>query len=179
MPRDLTPEEMLARKHRWWGAERNARRRERYRQDREYREKTIQTVRSAYWRTRVEEGAPVRQDDCRANLESLNLIGQVRELRAGAQPMVQALTFTMDEAGEALTRNAQVLYRWIMADMLPGPVYEARNHRNRWQAVYTEPELRALLEVFGDHQTRSQYYRIFHTETRERLFAAVAAQRVL
>jgi hypothetical protein len=173
----LTPEELDARKKRWWGPERNARRRERYHQDTLFREKTIQTVRDKYRKTRAEEGLPVRQDDCRSNLDRLRMIGQVRELRVDAQRTVRALTFTVDEFGEALTRNAQVLYRWISADMLPGPVFEARNHRNRWQSVYTVQEVRAMIEVFGSHQEQSQYYRSFHTETRDKLFAASEVAR--
>jgi hypothetical protein len=31
--------------------------------------------------------------------------------------------------------------------------------------------------VFGEHQEASQYYKTFHTETRDRMFAAVAATR--
>jgi hypothetical protein len=174
---ELTAEQTEERKQRWWGPERNARRRARYRQDRIFREKTIQTVRDKYRKAREDAGAAVRQDDCRTNLGRLHLIGQLRELHAGGQPAAQALTFTVDELGEALTRNAQVLYRWISSDMFPAPTSQALNTRNRWQAVYTEAEARALLGVFGEHQMRSQYYRAFHTETRNRLCAAVVAAR--
>jgi hypothetical protein len=174
---EYTPEQIMERKQRWWGPDRNARRRERYRQDAQFRAQTVQKVRDKYRKEREDAGAAVRQDDCRTNLDRLHLIGQERELHAGGQPAVQALTFTVDELGEALTRNAQVLYRWISSGMFPTPAFKALNARNRWQAVYTEAEARALLGVFGEHQTRSQYYRAFHTETRDSLFAAVLAAR--
>jgi hypothetical protein len=83
----------------------------------------------------------------------------------------------MDEVAVALCRNQQVLYRWVKADLLPPPGFEALNFRNRWQDVYTVPEVRAMIEVFSEHQKTSQYYRTYHEQTREKFFAAVFAAR--
>lgn len=173
----LTPEEQEERKQRWWGADRNARRRERYQQDKQYREKTIQQVREGYRRNRAEDGLDVREDDCIESLPKLPQIGQIREVRITDEQTVRLLTFTVDEVAVALTRNQQVLYRWIKADLLPPPAFEARNFRNRWQAVYTVPEVRAMIEVFSEHQKLSQYYRSYHEETRAKFFSAVLAAR--
>lgn len=171
---ELTSEQIQERKQRWWGPERNARRRARYQQDCLFRERTIQTVRGSYRRQKEEHGVTVRQNDCRANLARLHEIGQLRTCSTSSD---KVLTFTIDEIAIALFRNTQVLYRWISSGMVPAPAAEALNGRNRWQTIYTQAEARALLETFGDHQARSQYYRTFHTETRNRLFAAVEAAR--
>lgn len=171
--RVLTEAEVEERKQRWWGPERNARRRERYQKDGSYREKAIQQVRESYRRARLNEGLEVREDDCRKNIGLLPQIGQVREVRIDDERRVRRLTFTLDELAQAMCRNTQVVYRWIMTDMLPAPMFEARNQRNRWQSIYLEDEVLAILNVFGKHQETSQYYRAFHTDTKVAVLAAV------
>lgn len=115
-------------------------------------------------------------------LPTLPQLGQVRQIRVSGQDVkgrvVKKLTFTLDELATALGRNTQVLYRWLSDDMFPAPLYEALNARNRWQGVYTEDEVRALLQVFGKHQESSQYYRSFHEDTRRGLNEAVKAIRL-
>lgn len=171
--RVLTEAEVEERKRRWWGPERNARRRDRYQSDESYREKAIQQVRESYRRARISEGLPVREDDCRKNISLLPQIGQVRDVRIDDDHRVRRLTFTLDELAQSMCRNTQVVYRWIMTGMLPSPMFEARNQRNRWQSVYLEDEVTAILQVFGKHQETSQYYRAFHTETRDVMLATV------
>lgn len=168
----LTPAELEARKQRWWGAERNERRRQRYQNDPEYRERQILQVRESYRRKRETEGLDVREGDCRENLPLLKYMGQTRDVRVSVQTTAPLLTFTFDELGKAFGRNPQVLYRWLRTDLFPAPLYMARNERNRWQAVYTEAEVKALINEFGFHQQTSQYYSAFHADTRERLFTA-------
>lgn len=87
------------------------------------------------------------------------------------------LTFTCDDLARAVSRNPQVIYRWMQAELLPPPIYKAKNHRNRWQEVYTVTEVRAIMNVFGEHQKTSQYYRSFHTDTRDAMFAVVKDAR--
>lgn len=174
---ELTPEQIAERKQRWWGPEHNARRREKYSSDPEYRHKTIQGVRARYLKDRESQGAEVRRDNCLDNLAALPTLGQIRELKNHEGGTTLALTFTKEEMAAALSRHPQVFYRWLQADLLPAPAHEARNPRNRWQAIYTEPEVQAVLQVFGAHQQVSQYYRVHHSDTRTRMFDAVMAAR--
>jgi len=173
----LSPEELEARKTKWWGPERNARRRERYQKDAEYRAKAIQQARDLYKRERLAEGSEAREEDCRINIPDLPQIGVVRELRVDDEHSVRMLTFTCDDLARAVSRNPQVIYRWMQAELLPTPIYKAKNHRNRWQEVYTVAEVRAIMGVFGEHQKTSQYYRSFHTDTRDLMVAAVKDAR--
>lgn len=108
---DLTPEQKEERKRRWWGAERNARRRDRYQQDKQYREKTIQQVREGYRKARSEIGLAVRSGNCLDNIHKLDEIGQMRKVQRGAAHPTLMLTFTIAEIAVALSRNPQVLYR--------------------------------------------------------------------
>lgn len=177
----LTSEEIEKRKQLWWGPTRNARRRERYASDQAYREKAIKQVRETYRRTREAEGASVRQEDCRENLPKLFELGRVRTIRVSGQQVKdnapKKLTFTLEELAKTLGRNTQVLYRWLSDDMIPAPLYEALNERNRWQGVYTEDEVTAIVQIFGKHQEISQYYRTFHENTRNSIHSAVKKLR--
>ena len=166
---ELTPEEKEERKKRWWGEQRNARRRERYQLDKQYHEKTIRQVRAGYRRTRTEIGLAVRWGDCLGNIQKLSEIGQMRQVRRGTGHGYLLLTFTIAETAEALSRNPQVLYRWVKSRLLLPPVLEAYNSRNRWQKVYSEDEVRAIIKGFSAHQKNSQYFRLHHRETSNRI----------
>lgn len=175
--KELTETQIEEQKQKWWGEARNERRRKRYQDDPKYRERQIQQVRESYRRRNSEKGEEVRNDDCRLNLDQLPEIGQLREVKLDTEHSIRMLTFTMDEAAKALTRHPQVVYRWMLAGLLPEPVYRGKNHRNRWQDVFTVPEMRAMIEVFGKHQETSQYYRAFHEETRTEMYERVAEAR--
>lgn len=121
---------------------------------------------------------PVRDEDCRENLALLPELATVRDVffPDGARTE-KHMTLTAEELADALNRNTQVLYRWLNAEMFPRPVFMAVTHRGRKQGVYIREEAEALLNVFGEHQEVSQYYRAYNTETRDRLFGAVAKIR--
>lgn len=176
-------------KRRYWGPERNAARRKRYQTDAAYRDDVRKQVRESYVARRQQQGLEVREGDCRENVELLPDIGEERLVTLTTGEEVDMLTFTTEELAKALDRSQQVLYRWFGADLFPRPVVLAKltvtetvdgeeitRGVNNNQPVYTHDEAAALLEVFGQHQENSQYYRKYHTETRDRLFAT--AKRV-
>jgi hypothetical protein len=165
----LTPAQIEERKRLYWGPERNAERRRRYREDPAYRAAVQQQVKESYRRARLEAGLPVRDADCRQNIDDLDNIGTERPLRLTNGETVDALTFTTEEMAKALGRNQQVLYRWYAADMFPRPAVLAETPTNRNQPVYTHDEAVALMQVFGQHQEESQYYRRHHDATARQL----------
>lgn len=175
---ELTPEQIEERRRKYWGEERNSLRRSRYHSDPAYRETVVQQVRDSYRKQREEQGLPYRDEDCRENLALLPEMATVREVffPDRAQPE-KHMTLTAEELAEALNRNTQVLYRWLNAEMFPRPVFMAVTHRGRKQGVYLKEEAEALINAFGEHQEVSQYYRAYNTETRARLFGAVAKIR--
>lgn len=173
----LSPQEIEERKNRWWGEDRNARRRERYQNDPAYRAKAITQVRTSYRKSREDAGLEVRDEDCRQNIKRIHEFGLIRELRVDEERTVRMLTFASKELARCLDRNPQVVYRWISSGLVPGPVNKARNTRNRWEQVYTPDEVRAIMNVFGEHQQTSQYFRSYHTETRDKMVAALEVVR--
>ena len=162
---------------RYWGPERNEARRKRYKDDPEYRNKIREQVRDTYRRQRMEQGLPVRTSDCRENIGDLDMIGEERMVVLKSGEEVDMLTFTVAELAKALERSQQVMYRWFTADQFPRPVVQAMVPTNHQQPVYSFEEAKALLNVFGEHQEESQYYRKVHTATRDKLYAAVALIR--
>jgi hypothetical protein len=170
---ELTAEQIEERKQRYWGPERNAQRRERYMTDPAYRENVIQQVRENYRRQREEQGLPVRNEDCRENLGLIPEIAETREIVLPDGRAETRLTLTVDELADVLSRNTQVVYRWMNGGMFPRPAFTAVLHKGRKQGVYLAEEAAALVNVLGEHQETSQYYRNYHTDTRDKMFGAV------
>jgi hypothetical protein len=139
----LTLEEIAARKQKYWGPERNAKRRAKYAEDATHRASIIQQVRESYRAKRRQEGRTVREEDCRENIKALPYLGEIREVTAPDGQKFLALTLTVDELANALNRSPQVLYRWMGDGLLPEPLVAARNSRNREQRVYLAPEVGA------------------------------------
>lgn len=172
-------------KNRYWGKERNERRRQRYHADLEYRTKVQQQTRMTYRRLRDAEGKPARSDDCAENIPFLGhlapgcdpknpvYLGITRGVRMKDGSRKPMLTLTVEEMAKALNRNQQVLYRWFAADMFPRPKAMAETAHNQNQLVYLKSEAIAAMTEFSRHQNESQYYRERHTETRDRIFDAV------
>lgn len=158
-------------KRRYWGPERNAERRKRYQEDASYRDDVRKQVRDSYVRSRIVQGLTVRDGDCRESIELLPDIGVERVVELSTGEDVDMLTFTTQELAKAFDRSQQVVYRWFRAELFPRPVVLARTPTNHAQPVYTHDEVAAFMEVFGQHQEDSQYYRKYHTETRDKLFA--------
>lgn len=159
-------------KSRWWGEERNKRRRERYHSDPNYREQRRQQARESYRRrnsARVDE-------DCRENLGRLKEVGEYRtvQLAPGAEEQV-LLTFNTKELAGLLNRNTNILYRWQSSGVLPKPVVPNRDFGGI--PVFTEPEVRALMEVFGNHQQVTQYLRAKDKTTIRAFYDALAKVR--
>jgi hypothetical protein len=138
----------------------------------------LQRARQTQFETRRAAGLEVREgEDCRRNLPMLASLALMREIEHKGTVLGSVKTVTNDELAQALGRDPQVLYRWMGKDMLPRPVFEARNDRNRLQAVFTLDEANAIVNVFGEHQETSLYFRSTHTETIRRLNQAVALAR--
>lgn len=173
----FTEAEIAERKARWWGEDRNARRRERYANDPAYREKAVKQVRSNYERTKESKGIPSRSRNCLENLPRLTEIGSIREVQLADERTVRMLTFQVRELGDALERNGAVVGRWISANLMPAPIYKAKLPGGTKAAVYTVNEVRAIMEVFSEHQQISQYIRAHHTEFRDKVGAKLDAVR--
>jgi hypothetical protein len=170
----LTPMEKEARRLRWQNAA-VKRRAARLRSDPEYREAHRKQAREHF---RARHGVdPSTFRDCRSNLEELETFGEVREVEG--EPHV---TFTVPELAKVLgDYNPQIMRRWIAKGQLPEPALEIaalNTAKKRVQVeVYLEDEVRAMVEVLGEHQAETAYYRASHTQTITRLHEAVQTVR--
>ena len=171
----LTPQQVLERQQRYWGEERNKGRRVRYAEDREYRQKVIGQVKKTYRKVREDKGLFVRVGDCRSSLVNLRVIGTVRRIVESPYLIAnsKALLFSIDELAFVFGRHPQVIGRWVLQEMFPKPPHVAEDKSGKIVKVYSEPEVRGLVAIMGEHQERSQYYRKHHTEVRGKLLAIV------
>lgn len=177
MPTSKAAEPAQPDKKEYWGEARNERRRQRYAVDPEYRASVRQRARETQFAKRREAGMDVREgENCRENLHMLPSF-EKREYFLGEESAGTNRVVTAEDLARLLNRDPQVLYRWMGKEMLPRPMFEAYNDRNRRQGVYLNEEARAIMEVFGEHQETSLYFRTSHVMTIRRIHNAVAAVR--
>jgi len=161
-----TPREIERQKKKWFGEERNAKRREKYRKDREYRRKVAMKNRINY---QVANGVLDSSD--LPSFSALSSIGEVRSFDKGSYT-VSELCFTTEELAEALggyTKHS--LYGWQREEQLPRPIYHC--HDLTRQKVYTLPEASAMVEIFREHRKVKKYYSKRDIRTTTQLFEVI------
>lgn len=138
--------------------ERNARRRHRYHNDPEYREAQLA-------REREKRVTPLF--DPRSRKE---------KLFAYCTPYMiedkKRFTMSVQQLSVFLNRSEKSVRKWIDKGLFPAPPHMIAVEKLR-VSVYYANEVSALINVLGDHLSKTPYYGAYHTEVRERLFAAM------
>lgn len=160
-----------------WTKASNKKRKERYKNDPEYRQKILDESRQRYRETHLKsEGR-----DCRENIEAIESIGDYRIIEGSLGEVDEHLCLTIPEIAEALGGYApQVVYRWIGDGRFPDAIYKGRNVETGTfldQKVYHVQEVVGMLEVFGKHQETHMYFKKTHEDTIQALNNAVEAAR--
>ena len=165
-----------------WGAAHNERRKEHYRNDPNYREAWLARARLTYRRNRE-----VALFTCLDRIASAEAYGAPRTVTINENIFVDRVCFTMGELADVLgDHKAPVVNRWRARDILPPPLATAQvwvvsdgRSGSYWQAqpVYLLEETVAMMGAIGEHQRTLCYLRTTHTETIEKIWAAVAAVR--
>lgn len=151
---------------------RNRARRERYASDDQYREQVNDRNRENY---RKENDVELR--DCASNINLLDGMGTEREI-VGTGDVI--LTFSAAEVAEVLDGySKQTVYRWLREGMLPPmdvtaiEIVKAKKERRAEIKVYSEAEMRVVVNIMSEHQQQLSYYTKKHTETQDKLYAAI------
>lgn len=159
----------------------NERRKAKYAKNEEYREQLKQKAREAY-----REKTGVEGRDCRDSLLQLKSIGRIRYVKKDRNTHVKRLTFTRTELAAALGYTLIAIYRWQKDGRLPKAEIKltyADGQNNTTdapgniEAVYLDTEVIGIIKVLGEHQESVSQYRVTHTETTARIFAAVKKAR--
>jgi hypothetical protein len=173
-PLNLTPEQKAERKQRWWGPERNLRRRARYRHDPEYREQVLGYVRRQTNNPTIGTiKPPTEVTDLRRVMLELPNIGVVRTVIVGDRT-IRMLTFNRQEMAIIMSKSANTLGRWIKEGLFPAPKSRAITSAPgpcRLQ-VYTAPEVRAMLQVILTYHDTDVDYRPSSDKLTNELFGA-------
>lgn len=152
----------------WW-EERNARRRERYSRDEQFREAQKAKSREAY---REKTGLPtMKAADYHANFQAA---GQKHRL---GPKEVTVTCYTCEEVGEIFSTTAKQVRRWIETGRVPPPSYSVRVKNNSLARVYLHPEMKVIVEVLGAHFENVLYLRKDHVEVIDELHERVEAAR--
>lgn len=176
----MSEAEIQARREKWFGEDRNKRRRERYHADPEYRRKAIQSARKQQRKRLSSEWT-----NCEENFALVESMGAMQKVLLPGGRIANLLTFSEQTVARLLGKvregknPGKSLSPWIRAGKWPEPVYRLvkTNGEPSSFRVYLEKEVRALMAVFSEHQRDTPYYHESHVETRNRLFAAVAQAR--
>lgn len=155
--------------------ERNRRRREAYAADPELRERLRDDARQGYHdRNSGGNRAPAAQ--ARIDyLEGVDLtaFGEVRVLSNGKE----VHSFRIDEAADALSITPKQLNKWMVDGRAPQPLLRALVSGKVPVPVFTLEEMQVIVSALYDHAHVFAYYRVDHTETRERIHSGIAAVR--
>lgn len=153
-----------------WSKQSNERRRAKYAQDAEYRERVVTSSRSSYRKNVAEE-----IKNCGDNAERLADFGKMR-LVAVLGEVRAMLTFTAEEVGAALGGyHVVAIRRWITAKKFPPPPLEEVREgvRGTRPKLYLESHVRSFITIFSEFQQRKQNLYADDKEVISKLFAAV------
>lgn len=168
----LSEAEKEAQKQRWFGEARNERRRQKYAEDKAFRERE-----KARARVVNREPSPPSPDNPIRNISRLSSFGAVREVVTPSGDVRKIVCLTTQELAKVLFRTAHILYRWRQQGKWPKPVLVTKVESGTGTDVYSLPEVREMVRVIGDHLTKTPYFHNTHVETAKALHEAAEAVR--
>lgn len=87
---------------------------------------------------------------------------------------VVAEVYTIPEAARAIGRSELTIKRWLMEDLIPGPILTDTVRRYRH---YSRGELEIIARILADHEREFAYYTAKHEQTRHRLMQEIQGYR--
>tara|TARA_R110000803_G_scaffold10632_2_gene32323 strand:- start:1461 stop:1904 length:444 start_codon:yes stop_codon:yes gene_type:complete len=138
---------------------------QRYKDDAEYREHL-----KTYERDRYRETHADTVKDCNDSLHEMQSFGLKRRLRTDDHGHSTQITFSTAQLAAAMLYHPVRVRQWQGAFKFPKPPHKVEGSKLR---VYTLKEARLLVAIIATHQKKNQYLRDDHDETIKRLHAAV------
>lgn len=151
----------------------NDQRKLKYHADPNYRAKALAQSRESYRRNSNFEA----KHDCRVNLPNLKTIGHKRQVLLSSRNAKTGLVlcFTNKELAEALSIAVSTLHKWQVSGRIPEPKFNIifpDGHKSpvtQNNKVYLLEEVKAILEIVGEHQAHFNHYRESHADTMRKL----------
>lgn len=159
-----TAEERKQQKLRYRDAH-NAKRREKYANDVEYRKSVFDANRARY---REQHGVSARERDLDPKVASV--LSVKRKVRVDGQSKMAAC-LTNEDLATAMGYHRFVLHRWQRSDRFPRPKHRMDNSSR--QGVFLLPEAKELISIMRKHLKRKMYLTSRDTDTIAQLFAVV------
>lgn len=149
---------------------RNKIRRDKYKDDPDYRDGQIARSRKSY-----RSGHNVTMKTCEKTLDFVDELAKFERVLYSDGTAEMLPVFTIPQAAEALQQLYTTVWRWVKKNQLPAPVLALANRRDC--GVYHLEEVRVFVEIMAEHQKNVRYYRADHAETRAALFSRVKEVR--
>lgn len=145
------------------------RRKNRYRQDDEYRTKTQVRARRVYRRNNG-----VLLKNCLYSLKFLDEAAKLRPVILPNKKTGFAPALSIPETATIMQKLYQTVWRWVDIGFLPKPILRSCNRPNNSSLLYHKEEVRIFIEEIGKHEKELAYLRRDHVFVRDCI-----AQRVL
>lgn len=170
--RKLTPEQ----KDKYYGEDRNRRRRERYAQDQEYRSKILVNNRESYYER---TGRECRSLPTHESISSFLAKKHVRRRPKG--PLIGELSVVRRyDLIHCMGVSTTTLSRWVREGLLPdaelfeyviGEDGDIKTHSRT--PHYTHEEALRILDIYSEHVMNHGRYTNTHVDTKNKFFAAI------
>lgn len=139
----------------------------RYMQDMKYRENAKSLSRRSY---RRKVGAEITS--CLYSLNFLEDAASLFRCKTGKGRTVRMPVLSVPKTAMLLQKLYQTIWRWINNGTIPAPVLSCLERDNNGSvpySVYHIEEVRALIEIIGEHEQTVTYLRKDHVEVRRRI----------
>lgn len=170
---ELSDDQVQERKDRWWGEQRNARRRQRYKDDPEYRERVTRGIHKNLVKKR---GIPSTFTHLGKVKDKIAKYGQVRKVTLPDGSKTDMLVLTTEEVANLFDRDLNAIYRWRNSGKFPEGVMTCVSGKLTVQ-VYSVPEIKAIVGVLREHFRDNFCYHSVHFKTKEAVVKAVTEVR--
>jgi len=147
----------------------NTRRREKYQQDTDYKEKLKDVARLNYRKSVSREFM-----SCSRNLGILGDLATVTLVEDEQGMETRLPILNIPRTADALDKLYQNVWRWVDKEMLPAPVLHTVTSN---QPVYHKAEVEVFIRVLGEHFENFAYYRRDHESTRKQIFEKIQKVR--
>jgi hypothetical protein len=134
-------------------------RRQRYKTEASYRESAKAMSRRTYRRK-----AGVELSTCLHSLEFISSIAEDHRVKYpdGSEHVIPAIT--TPNLAKLLQKLYQTVWRWIKSEMIPAPIITSLAWPSKPFFVFHVEEARALVEIIGEHEKTTRYFRKDHRD---------------
>lgn len=129
----------------------NKRRRDRYKENSEYRQKAREQSLQAYRKQNN-----IELTNCGVSLDYIDTIKERHIVTTEDGYVFNAYVFSLNQTAALLDKNYPTLWRWVDRGIVPKPIFYRVEGKK--EAVFHISEVRALIEEISEHEKKYKYF---------------------